>query len=154
MIKALFGLMPPWVWLIVLACVVSIAGATGWKMGAASVQSSWDKQTLANEKEAQRIKQEWDDKITGVRNAHTEEMLRVATAYGDALIRLRYRPKRLPEAARTACQGATGAELSDTDATFLVRESARADQLRADLAACQGWIETVTHANLNKTDKD
>jgi hypothetical protein len=54
-----------------------------------------------------------------------------------ALQRLRDRPGRLPEPARAACAGATGAELSGPDGSFLAGEAARADVLRAALDACQ-----------------
>lgn len=58
---------------------------------------------------------------------------------------LRERPERPAESA--AAPGAahplacTGAELYREDAAFLVREAQRADQLRADLAACQAAYE-------------
>lgn len=62
---------------------------------------------------------------------------------------LRERPERPPEPA--TAQGAadpvacTGAELYRPDAAFLVREAARADQVRADLAACQAaYDQAVT----------
>ena len=54
---------------------------------------------------------------------------------------LRQRPER-PTQPATAAPGAdpvacTGAQLYRPDAAFLVREAGRADQLRAELAACQ-----------------
>ena len=67
-----------------------------------------------------------------------------ALAYSE---NVRNRPDRVPgttDAPRTACAGATGAELSGPDAVFLVGLAARADELRAELGACQqrehaGW---------------
>lgn len=56
----------------------------------------------------------------------------------DALERVSDRPDRLPEPARAACQGATGAELSARDSAFLIRLAGRADELRAALERCQG----------------
>lgn len=50
---------------------------------------------------------------------------------------VRDRPARLPEPARAACAGASGAELSQPDAGFLVGEAARADELAIALRACQ-----------------
>jgi biopolymer transport protein ExbB/TolQ len=146
MIGFVLRLLPTWAWALVLAGLVATAGATGWIKGAAHVRAQWEQQR-ANELAASvAVERKWSDRITEVRDAHNEEMRRVAGALGDALGRLRDRAKRLPEAARPACQGATGAELSDQDATVLVLEAARADQLRADLAACQSWIEAVTDA--------
>jgi hypothetical protein len=56
-----------------------------------------------------------------------------------ALDGLRDRPDRpvgVPEAPRPDCKGATGAELSRQDASFLEWEAARADRLRAAYELC------------------
>lgn len=78
---------------------------------------------------------------------HKAELGRVAAARDAALRRLRDRPERLPAASTPACNGATGAQLSRPDAEFLTGEAARADQLRADLDACYGWVEAVRKAH-------
>jgi len=44
---------------------------------------------------------------------------------------------RLPEAARAACDGATGGELSGPDGQILAELAARANRFRADLATCE-----------------
>lgn len=57
---------------------------------------------------------------------------------------LRSRPDRpviLSNLPRPACEGATGAELSRPDSEFLIREAARADAIRAGLAACYALID-------------
>lgn len=57
---------------------------------------------------------------------------------------LRNRPGRadgVSDAARVACAGGTGAELSGPDAVFLAGEAARADALRAGLEACYAALE-------------
>lgn len=51
------------------------------------------------------------------------------------------RPASLSNIPRPACQGATGAELSRPDSEFLIREAARADAIRAGLAACYELID-------------
>jgi hypothetical protein len=73
----------------------------------------------------------------GIEDAKNAEIRKMRARLDDALERLRNRPDRLPEAARPACEGATGAELSGRDAQFLERLAARADELRAELKACQ-----------------
>lgn len=83
-------------------------------------------------KEAARINQE-----------HSDEVARISSQRDAALERLRKRAARLPEPARAACQGSTGAELSGEDSAVLVREAARADELRGALRACYGWIDSV-----------
>ena len=52
----------------------------------------------------------------------------------DAVSQLRNRPSRTQSAANG--QGGTGATLSAEDAEFLIREAARADQIRTGLDAC------------------
>jgi hypothetical protein len=78
---------------------------------------------------------------------HKTELDRIAAARDAALRRLRERPERVPAAATPACDGASGAQLSRPDAGFLTGEAARADQLRADLDACYGWVEAVRKAH-------
>lgn len=53
------------------------------------------------------------------------------------LERVRRRADRLPEAARAACAGATGAELAAPDGGFLARYGAFARSLQLELDACQ-----------------
>lgn len=89
-------------------------------------------ETAKRAKETARINQE-----------HHDEVARISSERDDALKRLRKRPARLPEPARAACQGSTGAELSGEDSAVLVREAARADELRGALRACYGWIDSV-----------
>lgn len=63
-----------------------------------------------------------------------------------ALDSLRQRPERpsgMSDAARAACAGGTGAELSRSDAEFLSREAARGDDLRAGLEACYSAVDAV-----------
>lgn len=63
-----------------------------------------------------------------------------------ALGELRNRPERpsgVPEGARADCAGASGAELSRSDAEFLDREAARADTQRAGLVACYEVIDAL-----------
>ena len=65
----------------------------------------------------------------------------------DALLeRLRKRPGRLPQPARAACTGSTGAELSAEDGSVLVGLAVEADTVAAKLTECQGWIDSVTGA--------
>ena len=64
------------------------------------------------------------------------------------LASLRHRPERtsnLPAVSDSSCSGATGAELSRSDAGFLVGEAARADEVRAGLIACYAVIDGVSH---------
>lgn len=65
-----------------------------------------------------------------------------------ALDSLRQRPSRPSGDAKGSCdcQGANGSQLSREDAGFLVRESARADRVRAGLMACYKQYDDVAKA--------
>ena len=78
----------------------------------------------------------WQTTLSKVRDEKDAELRTVAAARDAALASVRNRRARLPEAARAACEGATGRELSDRDAEVALRIAARADELRAELAAC------------------
>lgn len=94
-------------------------------------------QMLEATQEARRMEQARAARVQETQDAKEAELRRISARLADALERLRNRPDRLPEPARAVCQGATGAELSGRDAAFLSRLAARADDLRAALAACQ-----------------
>jgi ABC-type transporter Mla subunit MlaD len=74
---------------------------------------------------------------TRIDDEHNQSLRAVNDRLADALERLRDRPDRLPEAARAACQGATGRELSGPDAAVLERYAADARRLQLALGACQ-----------------
>lgn len=107
------------------------------QLGAAQCQAERSQQLAEDtakaretEREQQRIRQEIDD-------AKDATLRRVAGERDDALRRLRDRPNRLPDASRASCTGSTGRELSEPDAAFLTGLAARADEIRAELDACQ-----------------
>jgi hypothetical protein len=66
------------------------------------------------------------DKNVQIRNINNQLL--------DAVSELRKRPSRTPET--NPGQGRTGASLYSQDAEFLIREAARADQIRVGLDAC------------------
>lgn len=77
----------------------------------------------------------------------TTEKASIAARLDAAIARLRDNgAPRLPEAARPACNGATGAELSGPDGSFLAWESARANRFRADLETCQSLYRAAQEA--------
>lgn len=124
-----------------VGALVLVAG-----LGIQSMRVSMAHEELAREQKAwaeeraqiaeERTKYEAEQRR--LRDAKDAEIRRIAAARDRALDELRKRPERLPEPAREACKGATGAELSGRDAEFLARLAARADELRAALRACQG----------------
>ena len=85
----------------------------------------------------------------GIRRQKDAEIKVITGKLQSALSELRQRQER-PSSADTArdCKGATGAELSRQDAEFLIRESARADQLRSALELCYRQYDTVRESLL------
>ena len=119
---------------VMLALALAAVGVQTFRLK--SLQAS-TAQALADAATAARNQEQvWQTNVSRIRDEKDAEIKRVTAARDAALTSLRNRRPRLPEAARPACQGSTGAELSGGDAEFLVRLAGRADELRAELAAC------------------
>lgn len=130
----------------ILACLLCAAcGFGGYRHGVSVADARHDADALKLVKAAIKIKEAWNDDLTTQRQRQADEVRAINARLADAIERLRQRPARMPEPAREACKGTTGAELSGDDAGFLVREAARADELREALRACYGWIDTVSN---------
>lgn len=83
----------------------------------------------------------------------TAEKAGIASRLDATVARLRDNgAPRLPEAARTACIGATGAELSGPDGSVLAEIAARSNRFRADLATCEKLYNNAREA-LNGSSK-
>ena len=65
----------------------------------------------------------------------------INTQLVDAVSELRKRPSRATEA--STGQGCNGASLYAEDSTFLVREAARADEIRVGLQACYKQYDSI-----------
>lgn len=72
-----------------------------------------------------------------------DEQRTINARLADELERVRQRANRLSRDSAVGCQGATGRELSAADAAFLARLAARADELRAALAACYSYADGI-----------
>ena len=130
--------LPITTWIMIALGVVAIGGVgygryEAYKLDAYKVSQAkavHDKEVQSQE-DADKIRKEKDAQITAINNQ-----------LADALISLRQRPSR-SESAQNG-QGGTGMSLSSEDATFLVREAARADGLRTALDACYKQYDAVT----------
>lgn len=80
--------------------------------------------------DADKIRKEKDDQIRDINNKLV-----------DAVSELRKRPGRTTET--SVGQGCNGSRLYAEDAEFLVREAARADQIRAGLEACYKQYDAI-----------
>lgn len=85
---------------------------------------------------------------TRIQDATNAQIRAINARHAVAIAGLRNRAGRMPEAARTTCAGATGAELSGPDGSFLAGEAARARELQVQLGSCQDR-EWATYRRLN-----
>lgn len=136
---------------LLLGAVLAIVGAflAGNIHGHQSERTTWQAKIEEARAEASEVarKQEHakQGKINEALRKENERMARINAGLAADIDELRNRPpRRVPETTGTSCAGATGAELSGPDARFLVGEAARADRLRAALAACYEYADTVT----------
>lgn len=123
--------------------VLAAAFGVGYRHGLKVKQGEWDADRLQLQTAAIKLKELWNADISEQKQRQSDEIRDINARLADALERVRKRPERLPEPARSTCEGATGAELSGPDSAFLEREAARADEIRAALSACYQWIDTV-----------
>lgn len=93
---------------------------------------------------AREAEANWQIAAEAITEVHTDELRRIAADHVRDLDGLRSRSARLPETSRSACNGATGSQLSRDDAAFLVGFAAERDAEASDLRACQAWVRSVT----------
>jgi len=120
--------------LVVLVCG---AGYLGYSLEAARFDRYKADQIAATQK-AQDKHQEAADQIRKEKDA---QIASINNSLADALSQLRGRSSRAQGAANG--QAGTGLSLSAEDAGFLEREAARADILRAGLAACYDQYDSL-----------
>lgn len=149
-------------WPARLAAVLTLAlllAGIAWRIhtkadaaGYARAQAEAAAASLAQSEVWRRREQDSAQALLAIQQKAAHEKLnlqRRIDAFADSLRERPERPERLAESAAApnpahpvAC---TGAQLYREDAAFLVREAHRADQLRADLAACQvAYDQAVT----------
>ena len=139
----------PWVLLGLLATYIAAIGG-GYVWGDSTRNTAWLAKTETDKRKAiesalstERANQE---KANAAIRQQAADQAAINTRLRADLIGLRHRPERstdLSAVSRPGCTGATGAELSRSDAEFLVGEAARADEIRAGLAACYAVIDGV-----------
>lgn len=135
------------VWTIAAVIGLVAAYKNGYVHGSQHVQAAWDSEkativTAQRDKEAEL--QATMDKLREDKNRETAKLRRTVA---DLTISLRDRPERpasAPTEAGAGADGCTGAELYKPDGTFLVGESARADQIRLALKACQDAYQAAS----------
>ena len=128
--------------LIAYAVAIVLTFSAGWSVNG----WRWEKKEQAEQIARQKAIKDQEsanlaaaDKIRKDKNAQINA---INNQLADALIKLRNRTSRNDNQANNG-QGATGMSLSAEDATFLIREAARADGLRTALEACYKQYDEV-----------
>ena len=139
----------PWMILGIIAMLIGTATG-GYLWGDSSRNTAWLAKTEADKRKSielalitERANQE---KANAAIRIQAAEQAAINTRLRADLAGLRNRAERpadLSAIPGNRCTGATGAELSRSDAEFLVGEAARADEIRAGLAACYAVIDGV-----------
>ena len=138
--------------MLILAVVLAfIANGFYWHAsGSNAADTRWTAKITAERlqaTEAARAKETmWQGVVNETAKNYQAKLAGVRSTLDADLERLRSRPERTGDVSghpRTDCQGASGAELSGPDARFLASEAARADEQRAGLDACYGFIDAL-----------
>ena len=138
-------------WVILGALVTAIAlFFSGEIVGNIRCNTKWEAKTEKDKRKsielALTIERANQEKANAAIRTQAAEQAAINTRLRADIAGLRNRPERpadLSSISVTRCTGATGAELSRSDAEFLVGEAARADEIRAGLAACYAVIDGV-----------
>ena len=141
----------PWVLLGALATAIALLFG-GYAWGSSAKNTYWLSRINADKaaavQQALSIERLNQEKANAAIRQQAADQAAINTRLRADLAGLRNRPERtsnLPTVCGHSCSGATGAELSRSDAGFLVWEAARADEVRAGLIACYAVIDGVSH---------
>jgi hypothetical protein len=141
----------PWVLLGALASAIAlIFGGYAW--GSSAKNTYWLSRINADKaaavQQALTTERANQEKANAALRQQAADQAAINNRLRSDLASLRDRPERtgnLSAVSGRSCSGATGAELSRSDAGFLVGEAARADEIRAGLIACYTVIDGVRH---------
>lgn len=143
---------------LAIALVLAASHWKAYRMGEASIQADWTAEKLAIEKNKAKLVEaniartnDLQAKADTIKRTKDAEIERLRDHLDAALISLRNRPERptdlpTPTGSEPSC---TGRSLFHSDADFLVREAARADDQRLQLTECQAAYSAARKA-INK----
>lgn len=120
--------------------IATVVFALGWQVNGWRLESAYQKERATALLQAKAKQDQLQKQSEQTERAKNEQIRAVNNRLANALGELRHRSSRMPDTAQN-CKGASGSELSKPDAEFLIREAARADQLRAALNACYSHSE-------------
>ena len=95
----------------------------------------------AQQAATQKIEKEYQQKADQIEKDKNAQIRNINAQLVDAISELRKRPSRASEASNG--QSCNGTGLYAEDAEFLVREAARADQIRVALQACYQQYDSI-----------
>jgi len=121
-----------------VALALFVAGYTGYSIEASRFER-YKAEQIAETQKAEELHQAAADQIRKDKDA---QIASINNQLLDAVSQLRSRPNRAQSAANG--QDGTGRSLSAEDAEFLIREAARADQLRTSLQACYAQYDSLS----------
>ena len=141
-------------WLIALAAAFSV----GWLAnGGRYIAQIAKADAVRAEQRAQAAasalakEQAWQAAADKLKESNDAEIRSINTRLAAALVELRSRPPRpdpasaAPSRADEAPKGCTGASLYAQDAQFLIREAARADEIRSAYVQCAAQYEVIAN---------
>ena len=122
----------------IYAVLILGAGYTGYALESAR----FDRYKAEQMAQVQKLEKEHQVATDQIRKKQNAKIADINSQLNDALVQLRSRPSRTTNSGNG--QSGTGRALFAEDAQFLEREAARADTIRAGLAACYEQYEALS----------
>ncbi len=151
-LAAIFDILPGWIWALICAGALATSCIQTDRLKSMKLETAESKahySEVARKAEAANRNQERQHAadLATITKRTADETRLLAASVARLAGELRNRPER-PASGSVPAGGAspvacTGAQLYRPDAEFLVWESARADQLRIDLADCQARYDSA-----------
>ena len=118
--------------------------AFSWYFGYSFEASRFDRYKADQVLETQKLKDEHQAAANKIEKDKNDQINAINTQLANALIELRNRPSRSKSEASSVTACGTGLSLYAEDAEFLIREAARADQIRTGLQACYDQYDSIS----------
>ena len=117
--------------------------AFSWYLGYSFEASRFDRYKADQVIETQKLKDQHQAAADKIEKDKNDQINAISSRLANALVELRNRPSRPKSEATNAATCGTGATLYAEDAEFLIREAARADQIRSALQACYDQYDSL-----------
>ena len=128
-----------------IACIVALVltFSAGWSVNGWRYEKKEAQEKIAQQKFIAQKEKENQAAADQIRKDKDAQINAINTQLANALIELRNRPSRANKVSSNG-QSGTGATLFAEDAEFLIREAARADQIRTGLEACYKQYDSIS----------